>query len=681
MRGASFLRLGSLCFVLSIGCASETSPPAEDAALSDAVEDVVDDADAGDASDVDVDTTPEPEPFPWVPPDDGVHARVVSVDFPVPLGHPTAGYGQTGDDEQPVSPFIDHFHATTRLHTRPGVKVLALHQGGRRVLLARAELIGVFTGLAVAIDQRVQERAGVSILDELILGATHTHAGPGRYIEHILSQLIADAFDPNFYDALVDAFADAIIDAIGPAEPVKIAHGFTNVSSLHSDRRCENGDVEDGTMGVLRVDRASDDSPLAILVNFAMHGTVLSYKAHTLSGDAPGMLEQKIAERFETPVEVLYFQSWAGDMAPGNVDALFPPPEVVSDEDPDFARMEGLGAHAADEIALLWDTMAPTDVIDLDMHHVNVPFGLDVMGYAEGEFPFPNGGAYCGGEQSECNDGVVPVMEGCFSIPADHTLWHTRVSVLRIGDLVLAPLPGEPCTPLGLAYRQQIRDASLLDDVMVLGYAQDYTGYLLDPEDWAMGGYEGASNFWGPKQGIHVAEWGAALAARLVDSDAPLPGEAHEGASPLAPELNEERTPTDSLDVGTPGESATSLALGDTWTWSWTGGDPGIDFPRVRLQRQEGDQWRVFARKSGAEVWEGGYEMILSLAPEPGYEADPDATGRTFHWTMTLPVTRRVPSPHPLTSGTYRVHVTGMASVGGALTPYEVVSAEVVIAP
>ena len=57
---------------------------------------------------------------------------------------------------------------------------------------------------------------------------------------------------------------------------------------------------------------------------------------------------------------------------------------------------------------------------------------------------------------------------------------------MRIGDVVLLGIPGEPFCRMGLTIKA-IRDDSL---VLPVGYANGYLGYFAPPESWQTGGYE-----------------------------------------------------------------------------------------------------------------------------------------------------------------------------------------------
>jgi hypothetical protein len=64
--------------------------------------------------------------------------------------------------------------------------------------------------------------------------------------------------------------------------------------------------------------------------------------------------------------------------------------------------------------------------------------------------------------------------------------FKTPVQALRIGDLVVCALPGEPFCQTGL----DIKAKSPFKPTMLVGMANDYAGYLPTEEQHALGGYE-----------------------------------------------------------------------------------------------------------------------------------------------------------------------------------------------
>jgi len=58
--------------------------------------------------------------------------------------------------------------------------------------------------------------------------------------------------------------------------------------------------------------------------------------------------------------------------------------------------------------------------------------------------------------------------------------------VVRLGNLALVGLPGEPFVELGL----EIKARSTAPHTLVAGYANGYLGYFATPRAWEQGGYE-----------------------------------------------------------------------------------------------------------------------------------------------------------------------------------------------
>jgi len=90
------------------------------------------------------------------------------------------------------------------------------------------------------------------------------------------------------------------------------------------------------------------------------------------------------------------------------------------------------------------------------------------------------------------------IARGAEPIPAE-------IQVIRIGDVALVSLPGEPFAELGLAIKQR----SPARQTFVIGYANDWIGYLTTPAAWQQGGYEVGEGPWtrvGPEGGPLLVE-------------------------------------------------------------------------------------------------------------------------------------------------------------------------------
>jgi hypothetical protein len=69
---------------------------------------------------------------------------------------------------------------------------------------------------------------------------------------------------------------------------------------------------------------------------------------------------------------------------------------------------------------------------------------------------------------------------------------ETRIGAARIGNAALVFLPGEPFVEIALA----IREASPWPSTMVVGYSEDYIGYIPTDRAFENGGYEVRPGRW-----------------------------------------------------------------------------------------------------------------------------------------------------------------------------------------
>jgi len=583
-----------------------------------------------------------------------LQAGIARVRMPVPLGIGTTGYGPFGVTPNPT-PFANIYPGTRRIHGHPSFEAVALSRGeGAEVVFLRSDTVGVFQQFRRGVIRELQERTGRDFDDILMLGATHTHSGPGRVIDSGGPfTLIADTFFPEFYERMVDAMADAVEAAEADLAPARIGYAVAQPSQAHGDRRCEDGlDYTNSTAPVLAVER--DGELDALLLSFAIHGTVLGIGDYTLSPDVHGAIERAVEDRFDHPVEVLVFNSWGADMAPGS-----PPIPGAGAPQPDgYDRMEAIGAVVADAVegALAEASWADDPAIAMQTHRFRID--RETIGYGPDEFPYDYGAVYCGSStEADCDPSTVEegIDHACVSFNAEYPAPNqTVVSVGKVGDVDFVTWPGECGTLLAEQVLEKIGRRPGVGDVMFFGYAQDYNGYSITESDWWQGGYEASGALWGPGQGEYMRD-------RLVEAF----GATQQGRSYL--DLFEP-PPVAPFEVGdyTPFQAAVPVGLGDVVeqvadtygpgevvTFTVAGHDPWLGAPVATLVHDDGTP---VLRPNGLPIDSDGYAFWVDLATDPSYHTTLTAPERAFHWSFHLPTTRAVPSQPPL-DGSYRLVV------------------------
>lgn len=636
--------------------ACEQAPLADDAATPS---DAGGDARSPDAG-TDADIRP-PRTHEELPAAGPLVAGIAEARIPAPLGIGTMGFGAIGVDPNP-SPFAEMYPGTTRAHGTLTARAVALSRGPAfELVLVRLDTVGVFQQLREAVLDELEERIGRRLDDALVLAGNHTHSGPGRMLmADGALQLLADSFFPEFYDGVIDAIADVVEAALADAAPAELGHVVAQTSEAHSDRRCENDPLpqlqESPDMPIVAVRREGRLD--AIVASYGYHGTILGIDEHTLSGDMGAVVEQRVAERFDHPVLVLFFNSWGADMAPGN--PTIDPGATGAEQPSGYDRMDALGRVVADVIEPAVASMTFTSEATIRARTYRVRLDREVIGYPDGVFRYPHGGVYCNGE-GNC-EAIAPIAgldRRCIPIAASDNLpKQTLFTAGQIGPLRFVTAPGEWTTALGARVLDRVREASG-QDAMMIGYANDYTGYSTGEDDWWQGGYEASGALWGPGQGDY-------LAARAIDAyetfhdlwneppwrePAPVPPFTGYTYDPYVPER--------ALGVGEiSADVPASAARTDVVSFDVNGTDPWLGTPVATLERDRGDgTFEPVLSATGEAIDSTGYDFWIDLTPAPPYAETERAPERTFSYRVHFPITRRATGAAPLASGAYHFRV------------------------
>ncbi|KAI5292447.1 hypothetical protein KEM52_006349 [Ascosphaera acerosa] len=217
---------------------------------------------------------------------------------------------------------------------------------------------GILEGLAAAGgDYAKYEAHNVAVI------GTHSHAGPGGWLNYLLPQVTNLGFDKQSYSAIVDGAVKAIKAAHDNLKPARLTVGSAEVQdgntnrspwaylgNPESERQQYKSDV-DTEMTLLKAERVADNKTTSVLTWFPVHGTSL-YNNNTLvaadnKGVAAWLFERSVANdtRFADDFVSGFSQANVGDTSPNVLGAYcedgsnqkcdfvrhpFPPPEHCS---------------------------------------------------------------------------------------------------------------------------------------------------------------------------------------------------------------------------------------------------------------------------------------------------------------------------------------------------------------
>lgn len=593
-------------------------------------------------------------------------ASVYSAALKIPIGIPTAGYGQTVPDDDPGSPFASKFPATRGLHTPLRAKVIILEtKDGKTLTLLGLDSVGVDINFYRTMKEKIAKELGAQKAKNhfLVMAGTHTHAGPGRLGRNPFFWVATDVYNEWFFQYLTDQMFQIWKEARKHSFKAKLGFGMVNAGMVINDRRCENPPAKDDMLRFIRLD---DDKGKvrAVIINFNIHGTILGGDNHYFSVDAPGLIELKMEEQFDHPVLSVLVQSTAGDISPND------PKNYPLKWD----KMESIGQEVANVLMPELQKTKTADVTTLKTVEFNIPLSRAALGYKDKEFPYEYGAYVCGMQGSLCDDDYTTPQKAMLTCPVYGKQYHTPetyVAGIVLSDWLILTLPGEPTTPLGDDLRDKIKKELGTDKVMLWGYAEDHLGYLLLSWDWWQGGYEASMNGWGWKMGEYIEDKSLAVAKFL------LKGEALPQLPPVEPRAFKERTLTEpekeiAEKSGTVEEDAKNAD--DGAHFKWLGGDAGVDFPEVVVEEKVKGAWKPVLQKNGIPLTQNHYSVFLNFVADPNYKQNKELKTRKFHWEVVWRAVRPVPSTLVLEAQEYRFSVRGNAYDGSAVKSYAVTS-------
>jgi neutral ceramidase len=493
-----------------------------------------------------------------------------------------------------------------RLHAH----ALVLHDGDRKVAVLTLDL-----GAPLVTDAILERLAGAGYdTSNLIVAATHTHAGPNHPGDLVADQAAAAVLAAEVALAPARAgWADAPLTDANHNRSLEAHlanHGldlYPGTGQLHLDPHGPDH-PRDTTLRLLRVDHL-DGAPLAAWAQFSAHPTTFGPANTYFSADYPRTAIHHFRTGFAgaAPVAIVT-NGTEGDLIPR------------ADDVSQHALADRIGRRVARAMAVAWDAASTNDEVTVDGAATDVVyrgqevapgervadrawFGLPFIGGAENGPSFLFGLGLQGTRRPAA---LADAVHGR-KLRAAPAPWPTgaEVTVLRIGSRLLLSVPGEPSVEAG----RRMCDAALagagsdVDAALIVGLAHRYRGYFTTPEEYDQQHYEGGHTVFGRHTSRLVERAHVALAATLTDRTVVLPdGAGRVRRAPTAASVAATHTVTTVTATGVPSrrlritaEPAGQVSRLATVSFGWDGARRGHDRPVggafLVLQRADGPRW------------------------------------------------------------------------------------------
>jgi hypothetical protein len=165
---------------------------------------------------------------------------------------------------------------STGIHDPLNVRTLVLHDGRSHVVVAVCDVVGLPPDIVGAAREQIRRDTGIAA-ENVAIGATHTHSGP----------LLRDADLPGYKEVTAKKIAGSVAVALRSLAPVPLKAGTTQVTSVSQNRRQPDWPIEE-TAKVLLAAPEGGAPPVATVVNYACHATVMEHDNLDYSADFPG---------------------------------------------------------------------------------------------------------------------------------------------------------------------------------------------------------------------------------------------------------------------------------------------------------------------------------------------------------------------------------------------------------
>ncbi len=205
-------------------------------------------------------------------------------------------------------------------------RILAFDDGTTQFFLVSSEFGCISPALYDRVSATLAREHGIPA-GSVWWTMTHTHSAPEVGSPGLLAAFLGERFHKPFdaaYATLVERRLIAgVLDARARLEPARLGAGW-GFSQANINRRARLPDGRttlgmnpdgpvDRRVGVLRLEKA-DGSLLALVANYAIHGTVLGSQSLLISGDVAGVVSNYVEKK--TGVPLLFINGAAGDLAP-----------------------------------------------------------------------------------------------------------------------------------------------------------------------------------------------------------------------------------------------------------------------------------------------------------------------------------------------------------------------------
>ena len=530
--------------------------------------------------------------------------------------------------------------------------VIAEREGDTRIAFASVDIGSITHAMHQEVVDRLRAKYGDAYTEaNVILSATHTHSGPSGYWHYGTSGPIGSPFYPEYFEAIVQGIADSISQAHEDLQPgtIQLATGTVkggganrSVTAYLANPEAERARYATDTDEGMTLLKFMDASGAIGMVNwFASHPTAMTFFNRLISGDHKGRASALFEAELGAGFVAAFAQSNAGDITPNlNLDNTGPGKD-------DFETTDIIAHRQFDVAREIFSSAAEPLAGPIDYRQIYVNLGdLEVTGEFTGAgtqhtcpsafgYAFAAGSTEDGGghplfkegmlARNAMIDGTVKTQFGlpepsdaCRECQAPKVILFAPgemdppgqsqvapMTLARIGQLTLVCVPAEVTTMAGRRLRERVAKELGAESkhVVIVGYANDYAGYVTTREEYSTQQYEGGHTLFGQWTLAAYEQEFARLARAMVSGSTvdlgaqPVDMRGQVEGNQLA--VGPDTAPKNAAFGEETGKVRKAYDRGETVEAEFWSGNPRNDLRTggnyLRIERQDGSAWTTIA--------------------------------------------------------------------------------------
>jgi len=320
---------------------------------------------------------------------------------------------------------------------------------------------------------------GITNRNQLYISATHTHSGPGAFATRPMWKIASgDIFVPQVLDKIATGIVDAIVAANGSLANAKIGVAKVTGPDIIKNRRSPyyptGAAPLDHELTVMQLRKTADNSVIATIFNFPIHGTTIEPSNTLLSGDNLGQTMRNV-ESGTSNAPALFINSAEGDVSPRSVY-----PDMLN-------ALLDIGTQISASVLTAVGGMTFQTNLKMNLSQLHATLPTPQVNYS----PFTD-------------DYLLLHLDLNTSVEPTGYFGQVYLEINGTQGVSMSMIPGEAITDLGTTLKANAAARLTAHGItagnqftMIGGLTDGHMGYFTTPAQYDLGGYEAAGTLYG----------------------------------------------------------------------------------------------------------------------------------------------------------------------------------------